>query len=77
MPPFKSMLKRCAVEVARRQRTCCHDRSRKITMGETCLVVFEGEHERFNYSRDAALAMIRRAHEQLAELEALLLRRDP
>jgi hypothetical protein len=72
MPRLKSILKRHRVEVAERQRTCKHDRSRKIARGECCLVVFDDERARFCYSREVALGMIAEAREALAMIETAL-----
>lgn len=73
MTAFKSMLKICRVELAKRQRTCRHNRSRKITRGESCLVVLDGPFERSCYCTDVALAMVEQARKRLSELETVLI----
>ena len=41
--------------------------------GSVCLVVFDGPRDRFVYSREVSLEMIRLAHERLDTLEKALL----
>lgn len=72
MPPLKSVLKRSQVETAQRQRTCHHDPVRKILKGETCLVLFDGEREKYCYCKETALKMITEARRQLDELATQL-----
>ena len=66
------MLKRSHVEVAKKRRTCKFT-SQSITGGSVCLVVFDGPRDRFVYSCEVGLEMIRLAHERLDKLEQELL----
>lgn len=68
MPRVKSIIKRCEVEVAKQKRTC-KNTGRAISRGSKCLVVYDDPYRKYNYSREAAIRMIRRARQQLAELE--------
>ncbi len=68
MPTMKQMVKRADVEVAKARRTCKFTKA-AITKGEPCLVLFEGPRDRFCYSADTALKMIRKARARLDELE--------
>ena len=68
MPRHKQMLKRSHVEVAKKRRTCKFT-SQSIIGGSVCLVVFDGPRDRFVYSREVGLEMIRLARERLDKLE--------
>lgn len=68
MPRHKQMLKRSHVEVAKK-RCMCKFTSQSITGGSVCLVVFDGPRDRFVYSREVGLEMIRLARERLDKLE--------
>lgn len=70
MPRLKQIVKRGEVEVAKRRRICKFSRA-SIGMGESCLVIREGQN-RFTYCRDTSLEMIRQARERLDELEGAL-----
>jgi len=72
MAKRKSLLKKTEVEVTKRSRRCKHKRT-TISIGQTCLVVFDDPRQRFCYSRDIALQMIQDARELLNEIEARLL----
>jgi hypothetical protein len=71
MPRPKQMIKTAEVEIALRQRTCAFSKM-KILQGTACLVVYEGDRDRFCYSREIALRMIEQGHERLDELEKQL-----
>ena len=68
MPRPKQMVKTCQVEIARAKRTCAFT-SAPIFKGNLCLVVYEGPRDRFCYSREIALRMIKQARERLDEVE--------
>lgn len=68
MPRHKQLVKRSCIEVAERRRTCKFT-GESITGGSVCLVVYDGPRDRFVYSRDVGLEMIRLARERLDELE--------
>jgi hypothetical protein len=72
MPKVKSMVKKNLVEIAKGQRTCHHDRSRKIPKGEICLVVYDGYRDRHCYCKEVALRMITEARDQLNRIESLI-----
>jgi len=71
MPRPKQILKRSVVEVAQRKRTCKFS-NQPISKGESCLVVFDGPRERFCYSADTAVEMIKMARAKLDEIEESL-----
>jgi hypothetical protein len=71
MPQRKSLLKKVLIETAERQRQCKHSRS-SIAKGERCIVVFDGQQQRFCYSRDVALGMLADAHAAIAALRTQL-----
>lgn len=71
MPRHKSLVKRCDVEVAERQRTCKFSKE-LIPKGEVCLVVQEDGRRRSCYSSDIALKMIRAARARLDDIESEL-----
>lgn len=73
MPRHKSLVKRCKVEVAQRQRTCKFS-SESIPMGEVCLVVLEDGRKRSCYSAEIALEMIKAARVRLDEIESMLIK---
>jgi hypothetical protein len=68
MPRPKQMIKTCEVEIARARRTCTFSKT-PILKGIPCLVVYEGYRDRFCYSREIALRMIKQARERLDEIE--------
>lgn len=71
MPKMKQMVKRTEVEIAKASRTCKFSKA-PITKGETCLVLFESPRDRFCYSQDTGLHMIKLARERLDDLEQQL-----
>ncbi len=71
MPRPKQMVKRSEVEVAKGRRTCKFSRT-SIGKGEVCLVIYDGQRDRFPYCRDVGLEMIRLARARLDELEEAL-----
>lgn len=71
MPRPKQFVKTADVEIAIHKRTCAFSRA-KILSGSPCLVVYEGARDRFCYSREVALRMIKQGHERLDELEKQL-----
>lgn len=71
MPRHKSLVKRCDVEVAKRQRTCKFSKE-SIPKGAVCLVVHEDGGRRSCYSSDVALKMIKAARARLDEIESEL-----
>lgn len=71
MPSHKSLVKRCYVEVAQRQRKCKFSRT-SIPRGSVCLVVYEAGGQRFCYSSDVAREMIRTARARLDDIESEL-----
>jgi len=71
MPRPKQMIKRADIEIAERKRTCRFTGS-PILKGSACLVVYDGPRQRFCYSQDSALQMIRQARARLDELESEL-----
>ena len=73
MPRHKSLVKRCDVEVAQRQRTCKFSRE-SIPMGEVCLVVWEDGRNRSCYSAEIALKMVKTAQARLDEIESELIK---
>lgn len=68
MPVLKSLLKRSDVEVAKKRRKDRYS-GEPISAGDLCLVVREGQRDRFNYSGKTALKMIQQARLALDELE--------
>ncbi len=72
MPQMKQMVKRTVVEAAKGPRTCKFTGS-AIPKGQPCLVLHEGPRDRFNYSQDTALKMIKLARSRLDELEKQLM----
>ena len=68
MPRHKQMVKRSAVEIAKRRRTCKFSGT-SIGKGAACLVVYDGPRNRSPYCRDVGLEMIRLARARLDELE--------
>ena len=68
MPRPKQMVKQSKVEVAKGRRTCKFTKE-SITKGSVCLVVYDNPRDRFCYSRDIALEMIRLARQRLDDLE--------
>ena len=71
MPRPKQMVKRSEVEVAKRRRTCKFSGT-AIGKGEMCLVVYDGQRDRFPYCRDVGLEMIGLARARLDALEEAL-----
>ena len=71
MPRPKQMVKRSEVEVAKRRRTCKFS-GNSIDKGEVCLVVYDGQRDRFPYCRDVGLEMIGLARARLNALENAL-----
>ena len=71
MPRPKQIVKTSSIEIALHKRTCAFSRI-KILKGVPCLVVYEGARDRFCYSREVALRMIKQGHEHLDELEKQL-----
>jgi hypothetical protein len=67
----KQMVKRSAVEIAKAKRTCKFTGA-TITKGTICLVVLEGPRERFCYSKETALEMVKLARERLTQIEQQL-----
>jgi hypothetical protein len=67
----KSLIKKCEVEVAQRQRTCKHSNV-AIAKGEICFVVWDTQYDRHNYSSAVARQMIADARAALDHLESLL-----
>jgi hypothetical protein len=67
----KSILKKHEVQVAERKRTCKNSNA-EIRSGESCLVVWDTQFDRHNYSASVALAMIGDARKALDELENAL-----
>ena len=68
MPRHKQLIKRSEVEVAKARRTCKFTRT-GITKGSVCLVVYDGQRNRWCYSRNVALDMIKLARLRLDKLE--------
>ncbi len=71
MAKIKSLVKKHAVEIAVRRRTCANNGS-TIHKGETCLVVFDGPRDRYCYCREVAQKMIDQARLTLLEIESAL-----
>ena len=67
----KSILKRCAVEVAKGKRTCKNS-GQPILKGEVCLVVWDDTFDQKPYSKNIARLMIDDAHRALGELSQKL-----
>lgn len=67
----KALLKKHAVQVAERIRTCKNS-GVSILKGEACLVVWDSQFDRKPYSREVALQMISDARLTLDTLEAAL-----
>ena len=65
MPRFKSLLKKCDVETAKRRRTCKHNRSHSIAAGQKCLVVYEGDSRRYVYCAACAKEMLQVTREKI------------
>lgn len=68
MPKMKQMIKRTKVEIAKGKRTCKFSKT-KILKGQACLVVYDGPREYSCYSRDVALKMIEKAHDELEKIK--------
>ena len=71
MAKRKSLLKKTEVETAQRTRTCRHSRG-TISRGQTCLIVFDDSRQRFCYSREVGLKMIKDARQLLDDIERKL-----
>ncbi len=68
MPRPKQMVKTCKVEIALAKRTCAFSNA-SIIKGTPCLVVYESPRNRFCYSKEVALRMIKQAREHLDGIE--------
>jgi hypothetical protein len=64
---LKSLLKKLDVESAERQRKC-KNTGRIISKGSLCLVVWDSQFARANYSREIAVMMIKEAQGALDQL---------
>ena len=71
MPSHKQIVKRSAIEVAKRRRTCKFS-GNSIEKGEVCLIVYDGPRKRSSYCRDVGIEMIRTARLRLDELDRTL-----
>ncbi|MCP4374061.1 MAG: hypothetical protein GY797_39040 [Deltaproteobacteria bacterium] len=68
MPKMKQMIKRSEIQIAKGRRTCKFTKQ-TISKGSICLVLYEGPRDRFCYSQETALEMIKQARTRLDELE--------
>ncbi|MDR4505206.1 MAG: hypothetical protein MRK01_10510 [Candidatus Scalindua sp.] len=68
MPKMKQMIKRSEIQIAKALRTCKFTKQ-PILKGSICLVLYEGPRDRFCYSQETALEMIKQARTLLNELE--------
>ena len=68
MPRHKQVVKRSAVEVAKRRRTCKFSGT-SIGKGAVCLVVYDSPRDRSAYCREVGLEMIGLARARLDALE--------
>lgn len=71
MPKMKQMVKLSDIQIAKGRHTCKFTKQ-PISKDSICLVLYEGPRDRFCYTQETALEMIKQARTRLDELENAL-----
>jgi hypothetical protein len=69
VPRYKSFLRRIIIEVARRRRTCHHDKRHVIRKDEVSVLIQDGQFSRKVYCRVCAAEMLHLARRKLDQLD--------